>query len=835
MAPTGAEAHHPGWAGAPAPALLTTEGEIVNGSDPVPAGSPPARQVPGRTAAVVQVQSDASAAVLMVDLPSRTVLYANDVAAQMAPGLSLPVSADDWSAAADLRDLDGEPLDETDHPLSRIARFEPVAGQGVSAARRSDLGERREPLWVVALPLDDAPNLAGHALVVFLPVRDREELQQRAEDAHAASPSAAEVGTASSGDGVAVREAAVLATGLSFTVADARTPDMPLVWVNPAFTAVTGYTFEQTVGTNCRFLQGAATDRAATARIRAALRAGEPITETLLNFRADGTAFWNQVALSPVHDADGVLSHYVGIQTDVSARVAADAERERALAAAKEARAEAEAARAEAEAARADVEGAHTRLQLLAEVTRQLSEVVDPQQALERLAHLVVPGIADFAILAVVADGVQLPVPTRDSQKAVASGVRNGRLGMHDVAWWHRDPAQLDALAEHARVRLTSMTPEGRRALASLVGPDAQTVLALPAQDDDERAATTGVAVGTGGSDEPDVVAMICSLLAPGPARTTMEQLAPSSMVTLPLRSRGRTLGLMTLATDGGRPPLGRTELALGADIAARAGLALDRARLFRQQRDLAEGLQRALLDLSPTAAPGHVQVAVRYVAAAEAAAVGGDFYDVFTQPDGAAVAVIGDVMGHDTQAAAAMSQLRSIVRTLGMVGTDDPRQVLTRADEVMRASGVETTATAAVVRIDVLQDGGPAIEGVPGSVEVQWSNAGHPPPVVVGADGRVSLLEARTTDLLMGVDPRTNRRLHRTQLAPGALLLLYTDGLVERRGQALSEGIARLQEVVAAAVASCGDLEELVDAVLEQLLPTAASDDVAVLAVCLS
>nr|WP_255479635.1 SpoIIE family protein phosphatase [Quadrisphaera sp. RL12-1S] len=614
---------------------------------------------------------------------------------------------------------------------------------------------------------------------------------------------------------------------------------MPLVWVNPAFTAVTGYTFEQTVGTNCRFLQGPATDRAATGRIRAALRAGEPITETLLNFRADGTAFWNQVALSPVHDADGLLTHYVGIQTDVSARVAADAERDRALAAAKEARAEAETARGEAEAARADVEGAHARLQLLAEVTRQLSEVVDPQQALERLAHLVVPALADFAVLAVVSDGVQLPLPTRDSQRAVAAGSRGGRLGLHDVAWWHRDETRLDVLAEHARTRLTSLTPEGRQALASMVGPDAQAVLALPApalgaapragsEDDDE------------GAQAPDVVAMISALLVPGPARTSLEQLDPTSMVTLPLRSRGRTLGLMTLATDGATAPLQATELALGADIAARAGLALDRARLFRQQRDLAEGLQRALLDLSPTAAPEHVKVAVRYVAAAEAAAVGGDFYDVFTQPDGAAVAVIGDVMGHDTQAAASMSQLRSIVRTLGMVGTDDPRQVLTRADEVMRASGVETTATAAVVRLAVPGSDDPALDGVgsevlPGSVELQWSNAGHPPPVVVDADGRVSLLEARTTDLLMGVDPRTNRRLHRTRLAPGAMILLYTDGLVERRGQALSEGIARLLVVVGEAVATCGDLEELVDAVLAQMLPAASSDDVAVLAVCLS
>ncbi len=124
-------------------------------------------------------------------------------------------------------------------------------GQAVSAAAGSDLGGRREPLWVVALPMADAPMLDDHALVVFLPLRD-------SRAARAAMDAATEQ--------AALRDRAVLATGLSFTVADARDPEFPLVWVNPAFTATTGYNLEEGGRPNCRFLQGPGTDPAARRR-----------------------------------------------------------------------------------------------------------------------------------------------------------------------------------------------------------------------------------------------------------------------------------------------------------------------------------------------------------------------------------------------------------------------------------------------------------------------------------------------------------------------------------------------------------------------------------------
>lgn len=309
------------------------------------------------------------AAVLVVDLAARQVVHTNPVADQLAPGLPLPLGLDQWSDAAALRDLDGAELSETGHPLSRITRAEPVLGQAVSAARRSELGSRREPLWVVAVPMAGAPMLDEHALVVLFPLRDAQA-----------------AGWVLGGpEDTGLSNRAVRATTLSFTVADARADDQPLVWVNPAFTAATGYELDDALGRNCRFLQGTATDPEAVRRIRDALDAGEAVTETLLNYRKDGRPFWNQVDISPVLGPGGEVTHFVGIQTDVSDRVDADHARDRAHEAERVARATAEAAQA--------------RLRFLIDAVSSLGTSLDPTEVRRRLVDLVLPGLADWVLV----------------------------------------------------------------------------------------------------------------------------------------------------------------------------------------------------------------------------------------------------------------------------------------------------------------------------------------------------------------------------------------------------------------------------------------------------
>ncbi|HSP38448.1 MAG TPA: EAL domain-containing protein [Frankiaceae bacterium] len=119
-------------------------------------------------------------------------------------------------------------------------------------------------------------------------------------------------------------EIAVAASASGVTISDVRRPDAPLVYVNPAFERMTGYTLEEVRGRNCRFLQGDESDREVTRALSAAIRVGREYTAVLRNHRADGTAWWNELHLSPVHNADGELTHYLGFQHDVTSRVEAE-------------------------------------------------------------------------------------------------------------------------------------------------------------------------------------------------------------------------------------------------------------------------------------------------------------------------------------------------------------------------------------------------------------------------------------------------------------------------------------------------------------------------------
>ncbi|MGY1726228.1 PP2C family protein-serine/threonine phosphatase [Geodermatophilus sp. SYSU D01062] len=239
-------------------------------------------------------------------------------------------------------------------------------------------------------------------------------------------------------------------------------------------------------------------------------------------------------------------------------------------------------------------------------------------------------------------------------------------------------------------------------------------------------------------------------------------------------------------------------------------------------QRALSDRLQQALL--TPPPEPDHMQIAVRYRPAADGARVGGDWYDAFLQPDGATVLVIGDVVGHDSDAAAAMGQLRGLLRALAWDEQEPPSATLTRTERAARGLAVGTLATVALARVERHPD-----VPVAGTRVLRWSNAGHLPPVLLAPDGTTTLLETRP-DRMLGVDPDTRRTDHTAELEDGHTLLLVTDGLVERRDADLDAGLAALRE----ALRDLGEvpLEELCDTVLARMVPTAGADDVALVAV---
>jgi light-regulated signal transduction histidine kinase (bacteriophytochrome) len=271
----------------------------------------------------------------------------------------------------------------------------------------------------------------------------------------------------------------------------------------------------------------------------------------------------------------------------------------------------------------------------------------------------------------------------------------------------------------------------------------------------------------------------------------------------------------------------GRSEPWLRAELAEVGELRMHLLEaLYARSRSIvraAETLQRSLLTDPPQ--PAHLQVAVRYVPAAREAQVGGDWYDVFQQPDGSTVLVIGDVVGHDTEAAACMSQLRGVLRGIAFDSREGPAQVLTRLDAAIAGLQLGALATVLIGRLEAA----PA-DHAAGAHHLRGASAGHLPPLVLGPDGTQRLLASPHAGLLLGVDPATVRTESEAVLERGSTVLLYTDGLVERRDQGFDDGIEQL----GSALAEEGDrpVEDMCDALLRRLIPQGAEDDVALVAV---
>lgn len=253
----------------------------------------------------------------------------------------------------------------------------------------------------------------------------------------------------------------------------------------------------------------------------------------------------------------------------------------------------------------------------------------------------------------------------------------------------------------------------------------------------------------------------------------------------------------------------------------ADAQRAAERARrLADRSAHMALVLQRSLL--TQPSVPAYVDVAVRYQPAAELTQVGGDWYDAFTEPDGSTIVVIGDVCGHDIEAAALMGQLRSLVRGCCYDRADSPAQVLAAVDRAIRGLEIDAIATALIMRIDPLAD-------PHGARLVRWSSAGHPPALVVCDDGTTALLDAQP-ELLLGIDPDAERQDHEVRLGSGETLLLYTDGLVERPDRTIVEGLGELADVLASV--GQASLDDLCSSVLAASVDSDARDDVALVAV---
>jgi serine phosphatase RsbU (regulator of sigma subunit) len=404
------------------------------------------------------------------------------------------------------------------------------------------------------------------------------------------------------------------------------------------------------------------------------------------------------------------------------------------------------------------------KLAFLADTSAKLSSDLDYETTLTAVAEAAVPWFADWCAISLAEDGV-----------------------LRTIAVAHTHPERIALVRElQERYPTDPASDQGgyrvlRTGQSQLVPEVTDELLARAARDDEHF--------------------------------ELMRALNLRSGMSCPLKVGDRTLGVITwVAGEEGRR-FTDNDLAFGEDLARRAAIAIDNAQLHSQVRTAAMELQRAVLPERLPSVEGW-STTVQYLPAGRTDA-GGDFYDVLELDDGRLAMFVGDVMGRGVAAASVMAQMRSAIRTLVAVDPD-PAAVLAGMDRVFDALHLEQLVTMVYAVAD------------PGLDQLQVINAGHPPPVLLAADGQIELLEHPST-LILGVGGG-QRAVRSAEFRRGDRLLLYTDGLVERRGEDADSALARL--ITALQTPQTGDPEDWLSTVVEELRDPTRDDDVAALLV---
>ncbi len=416
------------------------------------------------------------------------------------------------------------------------------------------------------------------------------------------------------------------------------------------------------------------------------------------------------------------------------------------------------------------------QLALLNEVGGKVGTTLDLGFTAHELCRVLVPRVADFACVDLV-DGLisdsELPAarPDDDTMLRRVALACNESTGQ----WDH-------VLAEGALVAMPRRTPPGMALQLN------QPVL-VPVVT---RDVAVDYAAALGG---PELVPVVSG----------------RSMLVVPLSARGTVLGILKLLRLPDRTPFDESDAATLKELAARAALSLDNARLHRAESRVATTLQRSMIPTRPPQIPG-VQIAHRYLPGDSRAEVGGDWFDAIQLPGSRVALVVGDVMGHGLHSAAAMGRFRTAMQTLAALDLP-PGQLLRHLDNLAHKLGDDHLATCLYAVYD------------PINRTCELASAGHVPPVLVHPDGTGELLEIPAgAPIGVGGVPFVAKTI---DVSDGSMLVLCTDGLVEVRGGDIGAGLAAL----------CGNLidprqspEQACDVVLDRLHSDDRKDDVALL-----
>jgi len=425
------------------------------------------------------------------------------------------------------------------------------------------------------------------------------------------------------------------------------------------------------------------------------------------------------------------------------------------------------------------LEQALARLALLADVSEALAGTLDAREGLERVCRLLAQRLGDWCAIDVL----------HGADRIERVSTSNGEAGTQQASPEQPPPARstLSARQDGAGPLAGALRGGGSRLLTASELRD------LPREDEWDTAL----------ADE-------------------LAQHEATSAIVAPLRIRQELLGMLTIARTDENAALAESDVVSVQDLAHRVSLALDNAHLHAETEHIAERLQLSLLPTIPRLRG--LRMAARYLPSGAAAQVGGDWYDVFPLPDGASSAlIVGDVVGHDLRAAIAMSQLRNMLRGIACDRQEPPDAIVRRLDTAAHTlyPGTYATCIYAVLRDDPDS----------GARHLDYTSAGHPPPLLVTADGESRLLESAHGPLL-GADTALSRSSAAVPLPVGATLVLYTDGLIERRNEPIDHGLTRLRRDAAGLATESPDT--VCDRLLSSLDPD-GTDDVALLVVQLT
>ncbi|MFD7071063.1 SpoIIE family protein phosphatase [Streptomyces sp. NPDC059913] len=548
--------------------------------------------------------------------------------------------------------------------------------------------------------------------------------------------------------------------------------DLAVLRANQRFATVFGGRAEDHRGRTVEdYLSGPEADRL-TATIRRVLETGVSVTDLQIVGTAPGepgSRHWS-MNLYRVHSGSGRPTGVAGLATDVTRRHIAARE----------------------------AASARRNLALLNEASARIGNSLDLETTARELLDVAVPGFCDLASV----------------------DLYQGLLTGDDAPPGSWDSLRQESVGGSAELR--------RVALASAVAD------VLPEDDADTGSPELG-SVHRFAFNSPCAVALRTGRVedVPGDDRGFVQ-----STLAVPMVAHDTVVGLVRFSRTKGSEPFGERDRGLATELAARAAVCIDNARLYRREHERALILQRSLLPPGDPVAAG-LDIACRYLPGNTATEVGGDWFDVIELPGHRTALVVGDVMGRGLRAAVAMGELRTAVRTLALLDLE-PAEVLAALDEVARGLGTPggtasgggsqwPSRAAHKSREADLSEVylATCVYAVydPVTRRCTFANAGHLPPAVVEPGGRARLLDV-PPGMPLGVGGEPFEEVE-VDLKEGALLALYTDGLVESRDHPLEEGLDALR---GALVEAERPVEELCDHVLTTLDTRHGEDDIALL-----